>query len=508
MCCGRREFIEIAAAGVAGAALPQTVASSQQRAAPVWAQDLWDARRAFSTSARRLVIKPVLMYTIPRKREMTSWKSWGGIQTQDAAGRERLRIAEELKTAAARADFPVDVLPVSTASTVDEAAAARDASADVTLIYPATGSGALLRACIPEDGNAIIFVRHRSGPVYYWYEALSVRYLRTGRPQPAPPNPADAPRTSVHDVVVDDPGELLWRLRAFYAVKNLHGAKIVALGGARGKYAADAVQVARDRFKLDIIETGYDDFNRRIRSALADRAAVALAERWAERYLSIPGTSLETDRKFIVNSFVLYGAFRDLMKEHGASAFTINSCMGTIMPMAETTACLTLSLLNDEGLLAFCESDFVIVPAGILLRYVSGRPVFLHNSTFPHNGMVTCAHCTSPRRMNGTRYEPARVLTHYESEFGAAPKVEIPRGTEVTFIDPEYATGRWVGIRGVVESNPFYDICRSQQDVRIHGEWTKLLDEVRDSHWVMAYGDWLKEIGYAAPRTGVTWETI
>ena len=88
------------------------------------------------------------------------------------------------------------------------------------------------------------------------------------------------------------------------------------------------------------------------------------------------------------------------------------------------------------------------------------------------------------------------------------PKVDIPTGQEVSFIDPEYATGRWVGLKGVVEGNPFYEICRSQQDVRVLGNWKKLLSEVRDSHWVMVYGDFLKEIGYAAPRVGVTWDNI
>ena len=132
----------------------------------------------------------------------------------------------------------------------------------------------------------------------------------------------------------------------------------------------------------------------------------------------------------------------------------------------------------------------------------------MHNSTFPHGAIVTCAHCTAPRRMDAKRYEPVRVLTHYESEYGAAPKVEIPKGQEVTCIDPEYATGRWVGLKGTVEGNPFYDICRSQQDVRIHGNWKRLLNEVRDSHWMMVYGDYLKEIGYAASRIGITWDNI
>jgi len=196
------------------------------------------------------------------------------------------------------------------------------------------------------------------------------------------------------------------------------------------------------------------------------------------------------------------------MVEHDAVAFTIKSCMGTIIPMSETTACLPLELLNDEGLIAFCESDFVIIPAGLLLRHIAGKPVFLHNSTFPHRRTVTCAHCTCPRRLDGRQYAPAEIMTHYESDYGAAPKVAMPIGQEVTFIDPEYSTTRWLGFKGVVRANPFYQICRSQQDVAIQGAWRRLRREARDSHWMMVYGDYLGEIGYAARKLGLDWINI
>jgi L-fucose isomerase-like protein len=47
------------------------------------------------------------------------------------------------------------------------------------------------------------------------------------------------------------------------------------------------------------------------------------------------------------------------MEKAGSKAITINECMGTIMPLSETTACLTLSLINDAGYQAFCESDLL-----------------------------------------------------------------------------------------------------------------------------------------------------
>jgi hypothetical protein len=272
-----------------------------------------------------------------------------------------------------------------------------------------------------------------------------------------------------------------------------------------GKYSPEAPEVARKQFKMQILEVSYDDFAERIKTARGNEHLIAAAQQCARRYLELPGTTLRTEFSFVTNAFVLYCLFKELLAEHGATAFTVRSCMSTIIPMSETTACLALSLMNDEGLMGFCESDFVIIPAGILLRHVSGWPVFLHNSTFPHQRLVTCAHCTAPRRMNGRQYNPAIILTHYESDHGAAPKVEIPAGQEVTFIDPEYSLGRWVGLKGIVRDNPFYEICRSQQDVEIQGNWELLKSEARDSHWVMAYGDHLAAAGYAARKLGVRW---
>ncbi len=491
MCCHdhaftRRTFLSTAAA------LPVL---------PDWRSDLWDPERPFTTRSRTLTVRPVLLYATPQPKQQTSWKSWGGVLTESAAAEEQARIDKELAALKARAGFPIEFAPAVRASSVEQL---KKQPADVTLIYPAAGPRGLWQAALPDTGDAIVFVRHRSGPVSYWYEALSTRLLRKSGVAWT----EGAPRVSVDDVVVDEPDDLLWRLRALSAVKNFRGTRIVALGGPQGKYAPDAPRVAKERFGFEIIDVSYDSFAPRMAAALADSKKVRLSEAWTDRFLGLPGTKLETKREFVVNSFVLYGVLKDILAEHDASVFTIQSCMGAIMPMAQTTACLTLGFLNDEGTLAFCESDFVIIPPLTLLRYTAGVPVFMHNSTFPHNGIVTCAHCAAPRRMDGVRYEPTRILTHYESEYGAAPKVEIPVGQKVTFLDPEYDTCRWLAMKGAVVANPFLPICRSQQDVRIEGDWRKLLNEVRDSHWAMAYGDYVRELAYAAPRAGIKLEVV
>ncbi len=506
MCCGhhnRREFLGVATGVAAGLGLTGPMAA----VGAVGAGDGWDPDRAFDVVGKPLRIKPILMYNISRPRKMTSWKGWGSVRSDQAADQEVKLITKELSALAKKASFPLEVLPVTKVKSAEQAAQAAKGDHDAVVVYPATGSGTMLRACIPSDKNAIIFVRHRSGPVYYWYEALSTRYLKKNTVDGDVAQPGTA-NVTVDDVVVDDMEEMLWRLRGLYGVRNMVGCRIVALGGPAGKYAGEAPQVARERFGLDIVDVSYDELGKRIKSAMADAKLMAQARQWTEKFLSMPNTKLNTEKNFVVNCFVLYDIFKQFMREANAPAFTIKGCMSTVLPMSQTTACLTLGLMNDEGLLAFCESDFVIIPAGILARFVSGNPAFLHNSTFPHAGMVTCAHCTGPRRMNADRYEPVEITTHYESEYGAAPKVEMPKGQMVTFIDPEYATCRWLGFTGTVEDNPYYEICRSQQDVRIHGKWQKLMNEARDSHWIMIYGDHLNAVGYAARKLGVDWETI
>jgi len=502
----RRTFAGLTAAGIAGGMMGLDGA--------LWAEgdeQPWDPLRPPVVTGRPLKVQPLLMYTTYQRREATSWRSWGSVNSKQAAAEEMERIGKELRTLAAGCGFPLQLLPLCSVTSAEEAKKVHENDYDAVLVYPATGSGSLLRACFAPGGprDTLIFARHLSGPTYYWYEALSTRYLKTGtEPELAQNSAADHGPVTVHDVVIDDYQELRWRLRALYAIKNFIGQRIVALGGPMGKYDPQAPKVARDKYRLQIIDVTYEDLARRLEKLRSDAAFLAQAEKWTDQYLALPKTKLATQRAFVVNAFVLYAVFKQWMREHRTPAFTINACMGTVIPLARTTACLALSWLNDEGFLAFCESDFVIIPAGIFLHYVSGKPVFLHNSTFPHRGIVTCAHCTGPRRMDGTQYEPATIMTHYESDYGAAPKVEMPIGQQVTFIDPEYATGRWVGIKGLVKGNPCLEICRSQQDVEIQGEWRRLLAEVRDSHWVMAYGDHLNAIGYAARKIGVNWVDI
>ncbi len=111
------------------------------------------------------------------------------------------------------------------------------------------------------------------------------------------------------------------------------------------------------------------------------------------------------------------------------------------------------------------------------MRYISGKPSFLQNPNFPHKGITTHAHCTAPRRMNGKDFEPVEIHTHYESDYGAAPKVNMRKGQIITVVAPSFTSEKWIGYRAKIIDHPFYDICRSQLDIEIDGDWKKLIED-------------------------------
>ena len=497
-CCSahalsRRSFM-IRSSALAGSAV--ALSAARPSATPIDSTALDPA-----SFLQPLKVKPVLVYEISERRPATSWRPWGGLHTEQDAAAEQRRIEGELSRMKSAAEFPLEILPLEPVRNPQQAAAIAGGPQDLTLMYAASGSGKTLETLASPARWNLIFVRHRSGPVYLWYEIAHPRFLRKTVDEYGQPG------MGVEDVVVDSHEDVLWRLRALYGLKNTLGKKIVAVGGASGWGAGgrQAPDISRATWKFQMVDVPYPALGERLKAARADTALVRRTSAEAEEYLQRPGVTLETSKPFFVNAFLLRAVLRDLLAEARTDAITINHCMGTIMPMAETTACLPLSLLNDQGFLAFCESDFVVIPSGVLLHYISGKPVFFNDPTYPHHGLVTLAHCTAPTKLDGRNAEPVRILTHFESDYGAAPKVEMKKGQVVTNIVPDFACKKWVGFEGAILDSPFLDICRSQVDVEIRGDGELLLREMRGFHWMMSYGSYLKETGYALKKLGIEW---
>ncbi len=491
----RRQFLRASAAvTLTVAATPwswsaATAAAATKRAAPP------DMR----LGSRDLVVLPVLLYSISQRQPARSWRPWTGLQNEAAVNQEAERIGSELQQLSHSADFPVRVLPVAKVANVLEAAALRDVSCDALVLYAAGAWLGEIDALVGLGKWIVFFVRYRSGPYYYWHEGVHDRLLR------AHTDEFKHPTIDVTDVVVDENGEILWRLRALFGLKNVLGRRIVCVGGPSGWECPKAPERAHERFQLDMVTVPIPELVSLIQTARKDTRVVAQCQQEARSYLAARGVNLRTTEEAVGEAFLLKKVYGDLMVKSGAYAITNAGCMNSyagIMP------CLSLTLINDDGRMAYCEGDFVNIPSGILLHFISGKPTYFCNPTFPYKGRMLFAHCTAPRRMDGKNLEPVDIVTHYESDWGAATHVHFRKQQLLTILKPDFEVRHWLALTGRIADTPVLDTCRAQVEVALEADTQEVVRNLRGFHCMLAYGDYTKEVAYAARKVGITVQTL
>lgn len=454
-----------------------------------------------------LRLKPALAYQLPRPAEKTSWRSYGGLQSPADVNKEVQRIEAELKKLTSQAEFPVEVLPLAQITNDQQVKQVADADCDAILVYAASGGGAWFATLAASKTPMVMFLRHKSGPYYLWHEIAHWRLLRRNG------DTLEEPNLDVDDIVVDDYGGVLWRLRALYGLNSAKGTKMLAIGGLQA-YSRDGQARgpahAKEVWGYQLETMTEAEFAKRLQQARSSQKAIRQAEQQTGRLLAQPNLVLQTERKFVVNSFLALGVCKQIMKETGATNFGFAHCMGRgVIEMLDTPPCLVLSLANDEGYTAYCHTDLTHTLPGVLLHWIAGKPTFLCNSHYPHHGLFTVAHCAAPRKMNGRDYEPAKIMTHFESDYGAATKVEYTKGQVVTVVIPNLRCSKWQGFRGKILQSPSLPACRSQIDIRVDGDFRRLLAEMEGFHVQVCYGDYLREVGYALKKLGkIEWQNF
>lgn len=506
-CCGipqspwkaslsRRRFFQTA--GATGVALSGLAASLADR--PAAAAMPVPGAPPFPRGAA-LRVRPILVFDRPAPKDRQSWRSYGAIHSPEAAAEEARRIEKELRQLKQDAEFPLRFHPVQVLDSQENLKQVPLEDTDLCVVYAA---GSVTRW--PLELPMVMFVRHQSGPFYLGFEIAHWRFLRQSG------DGFSLRGFDTDDVVVDRYDELLWRLRALYGLKNAKGTKMLTIGGLCA-YSREAQQngpgVAKERWGYDFVDASDADFLKRLEAARADRKVVEEVEARTAALLTMPNVKLTTQRKFVFNSHMALHVVRQYLRETGASNFGFSRCMahGQIK-MLDTPPCFVLSLANDEGYTAYCHTDLSHTLPGVLLRWIASRPAFVCNSHVPHDGLFFVAHCQAPRRMNGQDFEPATIMTHYESDYGAACKTHYTLGQVVTAVVPNLACTKWRGFRGKIVGTPSYPACRSQMEIAIDGDWQRLSREMEGFHTQIVYGDYTREVGYALKKHGgsMQWE--
>ena len=115
-----------------------------------------------------------------------------------------------------------------------------------------------------------------------------------------------------------------------------------------------------------------------------------------------------------------YLAIKQICQEEQLTAMTIR-CFD-IVNACNTTSCLALALLNDEGIVAGCEGDLQTVITMVLAQKLCGEKAFMANPSTLTEQNSLLAHCTLPLSM----CDEIVMRSHFESSKGVAIQGLLP----------------------------------------------------------------------------------
>ncbi len=214
------------------------------------------------------------------------------------------------------------------------------------------------------------------------------------------------------------------------------------------------------------------------------------AEDMAKRIVDSAGGLKEVSYETIVEATRMYLAAKKMVEKEELDALTIK-CF-ELIPVIKNTACLMVSKLNDEGVIAGCEGDLNATLSMLLLNYLTNQPVWLANPTSvdPKQNTLTLAHCTVAMSLIS---DPKKIVlrSHFESGRGISIQAPLRKGKVTLIRLGGPGLDKMMILSGqIVDTDMNYNyMCRTQVEVKLDGSVIKFLDVSLGNHLAIVPGD-------------------
>lgn len=269
----------------------------------------------------------------------------------------------------------------------------------------------------------------------------------------------------------------------FQAQRALFGQRIGVIGSPSPWLIASNVDylLAKRRWGIEYadipMERVYDHFERitddEVDAACAAVASQALACR-------------EATPEDLIKAMRLYRAVKKVCEEEKLSALTL-SCF-KLMEKTETTGCLALSLLNDEGIIAGCEGDLQSIFTLLAIKALTGKTGFMANPSMvsTRSNEIVLAHCTVSLKQ-AERYI---IRNHFETETGISIQGLLPTG-DVTLVKcgGECLDEYYLSSGTLIENTNYINMCRTQARIKINTPTDYFLKTPLGNHHILIHGN-------------------
>jgi L-fucose isomerase-like protein len=194
----------------------------------------------------------------------------------------------------------------------------------------------------------------------------------------------------------------------------------------------------------------------------------------------------ESSQKDLINAARVYLALKKLIAEYNLTAFTIR-CFDLVNRL-NTTGCLALSLLNNEGIIAGCEGD---VPATFTMMFsydLTEKLSFMANPVTINNNIAVFAHCTIATKLT----KEYIIRSHFETGIGVGIQGKLEQGPVTVLKIGGKNLDKRVAMRGeLLENLNSNTACRTQIRIRLDSGTDYFFKNPIGNHHVIIPGDYL-----------------
>lgn len=280
----------------------------------------------------------------------------------------------------------------------------------------------------------------------------------------------------------DSADELTEAVQDLTAWHHLHTTRLGLVGTPSDWLVASTPgrNVVRQRWGPELVEVSIPSTIEHF-----DAVPVSVGARTAERFGGTHAEGLPAPRD-TVRAARLDPALRRVIADNRLDSITVRcfDFLGSI----ETSGCLALAQLNDDGVVAGCEGDVPAALAMLWVRHVLDQVSWIANpaSIDVRSNSVVLAHCTIAPSL----VEDLRLSSHFESGIGVGVHGRLRPG-DVTLIriGGERLDRCWISDGRVVDTGADPDLCRTQAVVELIGrDARELLDDPLGNHLVLIEG--------------------
>ena len=196
------------------------------------------------------------------------------------------------------------------------------------------------------------------------------------------------------------------------------------------------------------------------------------------------------DSKEIDKALKLHKVLNKIKEEYNLNGLTIR-CFD-LLEKLKTTSCLSLALLNKEGVVATCEGDVPTMISMHLLNKLTNQVGFQANPSRidVENKKMILAHCTLPLNM----VNKYNLDTHFESGIGVAIKGYLKEEKVTIFKLSKNLKDYYVTTGTIIKNLEESNLCRTQIEVSIDDNIEYFLNRPYGNHHVVIYGDYKNDI--------------